>query len=98
MQGVRLAAVVPGTGLCLICASPFYGGEALHPVGTLARPMGKWHRERPMVGILTFIYRCKESSHRRRIDKYHVHSARAGREKDRSVAHSAEYQYQQDDV
>jgi len=84
--------------ITLLSQTAIYEIPYIQSVRTLARPMEKWHREHPMVGILTLIYSCKNSSYRRRIDKYHIDPARARGENDGSVAHFAEYQYQQDDM
>src|SRR6266576_5401434 len=57
MQRSILAALVPGTDLYHVFASPFHDGESFHLRGsTFATRLERWYREYRMVGTFTSIY------------------------------------------
>src|SRR6266566_5896841 len=93
MQRTRLAALVPGTDLYHVFASPFHEGESFHPrASKFATRLERWYREYRMVGASTSIYRCEESLPIRAIcATYRARSAgdHWGRNS-RSVVHAAE--------
>src|SRR6267154_4977885 len=93
MQSARLAALIPGTDLYLVSASPFHHGESFHlRAGTFATRLERWYRQHRMVGPFISIYSCEEFLPIQAIcATYHTRPTRAHwRKNNRSVAHSTE--------
>src|SRR6266567_8663133 len=92
MQRARLAALVPGTDLYHVFASPFHDGESFHlRASTFAARLERWYREYRMVGTSTTIYGREESLPIQAICATHrACPTRAHWGENRSVAHIAE--------
>src|SRR6266705_3103779 len=92
MQSARLAALVPGTDLHFLFASPFRDGESFHlRANTYTTQLERWYREHRVVGTFTTIYGREESLPIQAICATHrARPTRAHWGENRSVAHIAE--------
>src|SRR6266566_9935753 len=92
MQRARLAALVPGTDLYHVFASPFHDGGSFHlRASTFATRLEGWYREYRMVGTSTTIYGREESLPIQAFCTTHrARPTRAHWRENRSVAHIAE--------